>query len=76
MAYIIFIGSYYRCTQVENMELIKTKWDCMDYGGSWVNYTFNFDNILQAMVYLYLLASTEGWIQMMWYGLDSVAIDT
>lgn len=47
----------------------------MDYGGNWVNSVFNFDNILHAMVNLYVLASTEGWIDLMWQGTDSVGID-
>jgi hypothetical protein len=43
----------------------------MDLGGSWVNSSMNFDNILSAIVTLFVIASTEGWIDMMWQGVDS-----
>jgi hypothetical protein len=39
-----------------------------------VNEKLNFDNILEAMVSLYVIASTEGWIDMMWIGVDSRGI--
>jgi hypothetical protein len=38
----------------------------MDLGGSWVNSRLNFDNILSGIVTLFVIASTEGWIDMMW----------
>lgn len=46
----------------------------MDHGGNWINNDYNFDNIFNAFVTLYVLASTEGWIEMMWDGVDSVGI--
>ena len=47
----------------------------MDRGGNWVNEKMNFDNILNAMVSLYVIASTEGWIDMMWVGVDSIGVN-
>jgi hypothetical protein len=52
-----------------------SKWDCFDFGGSWVNSKYNFDNILEAMVTLYVISSTEGWIDIMWSGVDSIGIN-
>lgn len=54
---------------------VRTKTECFDYGGSWINSDYNFDNILSAMATLYVLASTEGWIGLMFKGVDSVGID-
>ena len=55
--------------------MIETNNDCFDYGGSWVNNDFNFDNILQAMVQLFIISTTEGWIDLMNYGSDSRGIN-
>ncbi len=40
-----------------------------------MNLTLNFDNILNAMVSLYVIASTEGWMDILWSGVDSTGID-
>lgn len=68
-----FKGTFYKCVDIE-LEGVTTMWDCMDRGGNWVNEKLNFDNILQAMISLYVIASTEGWIDMMWLGVDSRGI--
>lgn len=39
---------------------IETKWDCLNYGGEWVNRYLNFDNVFNAMVILYSI-STVNW---------------
>ena len=53
---------------------IMTKWDCMDYGGEWVNNDDNFDNVPQAMMTLFGMTSTEGWLDVMWNAVDSTEI--
>lgn len=45
---------------------MSTKLECMDNGGNWINSPLNFDNILSAIVTLFVIASTEGWIDLMW----------
>lgn len=55
-----FKGSFFYCTIQAN-----TKWDCMDHGGSWVNADYNFDNILNAIITLFVIATTEGWVDLM-----------
>lgn len=66
-----FKGTFYFCDQYDGA---INKSDCMDHGGNWINNDYNFDNIFNAFVTLYVLASTEGWIDMMWNGVDSVGI--
>lgn len=44
------------------MERVKTSIDCMDYGGSWVNSSFGFDNIFDSLLSLFIVATSEGWI--------------
>lgn len=29
-----------------DLNLIKTKWDCLNYGGEWVNPDLNFDTTM------------------------------
>ena len=69
-----FKGTFYKCFDID-LSNVTTKWDCMDRGGNWVNEKINFDSILEAMVSLYVIASTEGWIDMMWVGVDSVGLN-
>ena len=68
-----FKGAFSSCANLDRK--IATKLECMDYGGSWVNSRLNFDNILLAIVTLFVIASTEGWIDLMWQGVDSVGIN-
>lgn len=44
---------------------------CKTLGGRWTSYPYNFDNVFNAVVTLFKLSTTEGWIETM-----SAAIDT
>jgi len=44
-------------------------------GGSWVNKSYNFDNVINAIVTLFVMSTTEGWIGLMSDGIDSRGID-
>ncbi len=50
-------------------------WDCFDYGGIWVNQDSNFDNVLLSMLSLFNIITTEGWIAIMWNGVDTTEIN-
>ena len=72
-------GTFYYC-DMENVpeylhDEITTKWDCTDYGGDWVNQEGNFDNVVNAMVTMFGMMSTEGWLEVMWSAVDSTAIN-
>lgn len=41
-------------------------WDCLNFGGEWVNNDFHFDNTLRSVLTLFCLQSTEGWVDNMW----------
>ena len=53
------------------IDLIETKWDCLDYGGEWLNYQSNFDNVLAAMMTMFGMMTTEGWMDIMFYAIDA-----
>jgi len=55
----LFGGKFYYCDTAysalsasEQGELIKTKWDCYNYGGEWSNPDLHFDNTLYSMLTL------------------------
>ena len=58
-----------------DMDLVKTKDDCVSMGGMWRNAPANFDNTLNAMTTLFQMTTTEGWVDVMNNGIDSVEID-
>ena len=55
--------------------LVYTKWDCFNWGGSWINQDETFDNVAEAISTLFQMSTTEGWIDMMNTGTDAVGID-
>ena len=55
--------------------LVKTKWDCLSYGGLWVTSPMNFDNTLRGMLTLFIFQSREGWVGLMWDSVDAAGVD-
>jgi len=77
-----FKGTFFSCRFGEDstpsfVEIltIGSKFDCLNLGGSWMNNDQNFDNVPQAMSTLFQISTTEGWIDVMNSGIDSVGID-
>jgi len=54
---------------------VVTKADCLDRGYEWTNHRYNFDNLGNALISLFVLASKDGWVMIMYQGLDAVGID-
>ena len=50
---------------------LRTMQDCMDLGGDWKRRDSNFDNIGEAMVTMFKVALTEGWLDIMYWGMDT-----
>ena len=55
--------------------MIKNRYNCLDYGGEWVNSDQNFDNIGHSLITLFGVMTTEGWIGVMWNAVDATRID-
>ena len=53
----------------------QDKFDCIDNGGEWKRYDSNFDDVGQAMVTLFVIASLEGWPSIMNQALDMTKMD-
>ena len=54
---------------------MSTKWECLNKGAECVNERSNFDDVFNSMFLLFELTTTEGWINVMWKGVDSTEID-
>ncbi|CAI2379843.1 unnamed protein product [Moneuplotes crassus] len=73
-----FKGAFYSCTSKEDDSLIipvENKTECNNSGGRWKTSDSNFDNVLIASVTLFSIMTSEGWIDVMSDGVDSIGID-
>ncbi|CAF0755454.1 unnamed protein product [Rotaria sordida] len=71
----LFKGKFYYCAG-EFARNVTTKRQCVEMPDhQWKNQQFNFDNLGQALLALFVLASRDGWIQIMYNGIDAVDVD-
>ena len=78
----IYSGKFHDCysehlglTSHQMGKLIRTKWDCLNYGGEWITPDFNYDKIGRSFVTLTSLSSNEGWSQVLFSAIDVSEID-
>lgn len=64
----LYSGALFHCytehlelSSGQGRELITTKWDCLNYGGEWINSDFNFDRTKSSMTTIGII-SQEGWV--------------
>lgn len=55
----------------EALRAIKTKEECLVYGGQWMRDEYNFDNVGQALITLFAISSRDGWVDIMYRAVDS-----
>ncbi|XP_038136004.1 voltage-dependent T-type calcium channel subunit alpha-1G isoform X4 [Cyprinodon tularosa] len=70
----LFKGKFFIC-QGEDVRNIKNKTACLQAGYEWFHIKYNFDNLGQALMSLFVLASKDGWVDIMYDGLDAVEED-
>ncbi|XP_055877041.1 voltage-dependent T-type calcium channel subunit alpha-1G-like isoform X8 [Biomphalaria glabrata] len=71
----LFKGTFYYCRGL-NVTHVTNRNQCLeDKKNEWVNQKYNFDNLGQALMALFVLASKDGWVQIMYTGLDAVGVD-
>ncbi|KAF8764836.1 Voltage-dependent T-type calcium channel like protein [Argiope bruennichi] len=71
----LFKGSLYYC-EGPDVRHVKNRTDCeADARNQWVNQRYNFDNLGQALMSLFVLSSKDGWVNIMYTGLDAVGVD-
>jgi hypothetical protein len=71
----LFKGKYNYCYKENVSKKMKsdilTMWDCVDFGGEWINPKANFDTTFNSMITLFTAVTTEGWVGIMWGGVDA-----
>ena len=67
----MFKGTFYYCEGPDVSDVI-TRVDCVNKGSQykWLNRKYNFDNLGQALMALFVLASRDGWVNIMYQGLE------
>ncbi|XP_055634559.1 voltage-dependent T-type calcium channel subunit alpha-1G isoform X4 [Toxorhynchites rutilus septentrionalis] len=71
----LFKGTFYYC-EGENIKGVKNKSDCQSINGNvWINRKYNFDDLGKALMSLFVLSSRDGWVNIMYTGLDAVGVD-
>uniref|UniRef100_UPI00398E85C5 voltage-dependent T-type calcium channel subunit alpha-1H n=1 Tax=Pristiophorus japonicus TaxID=55135 RepID=UPI00398E85C5 len=70
----LFKGKFYHCDGHDTRN-ITNKLDCFQANFKWVRRKYNFDNLGQALMSLFVLSSKDGWVNIMYHGLDAIGID-
>jgi Ion transport protein len=74
-----FKGKFYYCVPAVEEELIpltvRSKWQCIDTGGEWMNSVYNFDNVSNALITLFVMSTIAGWADIMMLCAKSTDID-
>lgn len=71
----LFKGAFFFC-EGANIKHVKNKTDCLSIeGNAWVNRKYNFDDLGKALMSLFVLSSRDGWVNIMYTGLDAVGVD-
>lgn len=75
----IFAGMFWHCDGADRVQLvtIHTKADCESVMGvdAWSNRPYNFDHLGNSLMTLFVLSSIDGWVEIMYHGIDSVGVD-
>ena len=66
-------GQLFYCTKDKYFYHLQQT--CEEAGGEWTRWDSNFDDILEAMMTLFVVSSLEGWPDIMYHSLDIVGID-
>uniref|UniRef100_A0A8C4SBJ3 Voltage-dependent T-type calcium channel subunit alpha-1H n=1 Tax=Erpetoichthys calabaricus TaxID=27687 RepID=A0A8C4SBJ3_ERPCA len=70
----LFKGKFYYCEGIDTKN-VTNKSDCQHMKYRWIRRKYNFDNLGQALMSLFVLSSKDGWVNIMYDGLDAVAVD-
>lgn len=71
----LFKGTFFYCDG-NNLKGVKNKTDCLARAGNaWNNRKYNFDDLGKALMSLFVLSSRDGWVNIMYTGLDAVGVD-
>ncbi|XP_046691295.1 voltage-dependent T-type calcium channel subunit alpha-1H isoform X4 [Silurus meridionalis] len=70
----LFKGKFYHCEGLDTRN-VTNKSDCLQANYKWIRRKYNFDNLGQALMSLFVLSCKDGWVNIMYDGLDAVGVD-
>uniref|UniRef100_A0A915MCL9 Ion transport domain-containing protein n=4 Tax=Meloidogyne TaxID=189290 RepID=A0A915MCL9_MELJA len=71
----LFKGTMFHCVG-PHVQNVSTRSECLiDPNNRWINHRYNFDNLGQALMSLFVLSSKDGWVSIMYQGIDAVGVD-
>ncbi|XP_051742630.1 voltage-dependent T-type calcium channel subunit alpha-1H isoform X3 [Ctenopharyngodon idella] len=70
----LFKGKFYHCEGGDTKN-ITNKEECLHLHYKWIRRKYNFDNLGQALMSLFVLSCKDGWVNIMYDGLDAVGVD-
>jgi len=70
-----FKGKLFNCFKNREDLEVQHKWDCFNSGGEWINSFYNFDDIPNAILTLFVMSTTAGWTDVMIGSITSTDID-
>lgn len=68
----LFKGKFYYCAEASD---VNSRVDCLSKGHSWINKEYNFDNLAKALLTLFVFSTKDGWVTIMYDGIDAVGVD-
>uniref|UniRef100_A0A8C1Q3S2 Voltage-dependent T-type calcium channel subunit alpha n=1 Tax=Cyprinus carpio TaxID=7962 RepID=A0A8C1Q3S2_CYPCA len=74
ISFLLTLINFYHCEGFDTRN-ITNKSECLRAKYRWVRRKYNFDNLGQALMSLFVLSSKDGWVNIMYDGLDAVAVD-
>uniref|UniRef100_UPI00358F5E64 voltage-dependent T-type calcium channel subunit alpha-1G-like n=1 Tax=Myxine glutinosa TaxID=7769 RepID=UPI00358F5E64 len=70
----LFKGKFFHCEGLD-VRYVYNHTGCLQAGHRWLRHKYNFDNLGQALMSLFVMASRDGWVDIMYHGIDAVGID-
>ncbi|XP_028442756.1 voltage-dependent T-type calcium channel subunit alpha-1H-like isoform X2 [Perca flavescens] len=70
----LFKGKFFYCLGHDTRN-ITNKTECLSANYRWVQKVYNFDSLPQALMSLFVMYSKDGWVNIMYDGLDAVGVD-
>lgn len=70
----LFKGKFYHCKEASYPD-VKSKDDCESKNYHWINKEYNFDNLAKALLTLFVFSTKDGWVTIMYDGIDAVGVN-
>jgi hypothetical protein len=58
----------------KNFKKLFSQKDCETNGGKWIKRKRNYDNVFKSAMTLFEISTTEGWVDLMYQGVDATEI--